>query len=177
MASFIDAMHLESVAVLGWSEGADVAMCLAALYPARVTHLVIWGGVSSVDAEDIRIFEGRRDVTAWHPKAREAMTAIYGDGYWERTWEGWCDVMVRLNEAGGDVHLPRLEEIECPTLLLHGAKDPLIRPQHPETFHQRIPHSILELFSDAGHNLHMTRATEFNQRVLEFLGHEKKVTT
>lgn len=176
MAAFIDAMNLESTAVLGWSEGADVAMCLAALHPNRVTHLVIWGGVSCVEAEDICVFEGRRDVTKWHPKAREAMTAIYGDGYWQRTWQGWCDVMVRLHATGGDVHLPRLEEIKCPTLILHGAKDPLIRPQHPHTLHHRIPHSTFEVFSDAGHNLHVTRAADFNQRVLEFLGNQRKAS-
>lgn len=166
---FMDALELTSAAVLGWSEGADVALSVAALAPARVKKLVIWGGISCVEDADLAIFEARRDTERWSTKAQESLGAIYGDGYWQRTWRGWCDVMVRLHAAGGDVRLPRIEDISCPTLILHGAKDPLIRAIHPENLQRRIVHARTELIEDAGHQPHLTHSIEFNARVEAFL--------
>ena len=134
-----------------------------------MTHVVIWGGISVVEDVDITSFEARRDVAAWPTKARDAMGAVYGDSYWQKTWHEWCDVMVRLYAAGGDVHLASLEQISCPVLILHGRKDQLIRGEHPATLHRRVPGSVLREVEDGGHNLHLTRAADFNRRVLDFI--------
>jgi len=166
MADFMTALDLEPATILGWSEGADVALCLAARYPEHVVQLIVWGGIAMVEEADITIFESRRDVATWPAKARAAMSAIYGDGYWQDVWDRWCDVMALLQASGGDVHLGEIEKISCPVLIVHGGKDPLIRAVHPETLHRRIPGSRLHEFEEGGHNLHLTHAAEFNRRVL-----------
>ncbi|MGH8597716.1 MAG: alpha/beta fold hydrolase, partial [Gammaproteobacteria bacterium] len=169
MAELLDALELAPAVVLGWSEGAAVALWLAALRPARVSHVAIWGGISEVNDEDIAIFEARRDVAGWPARAREAMTTIYGDGYWQATWEGWCDVMLRLHAQGGDARLAPPDLIKCPVMILHGTRDTLIRTAHPRALHKRIPGAVLVELEEGGHNLHLSHATEFNQRVLSFL--------
>ncbi len=170
MAAFMNALGVAPATVLGWSEGADVALCLSVKYPDKVSRLVIWGGISAVTDEDIAIFEAHRDVTKWPQKVCDALTAAYGESYWQTTWWKWCDVMHRLHAQGGDVNLPDLEKLNCPTLIVHGAKDPLIRATHASTLHDRINGSILHLFDDSGHNPHITHAAEFNQLVLDFMG-------
>jgi valacyclovir hydrolase len=169
MAGFMTALHLEPATILGWSEGADVALCLAARYPERVTRLIVWGGIAMVEEADIAIFESRRDFTTWPAKARDAMSAIYGEVYWRDTWQRWCDVMGLLHASGGDVHLGEIEKIWCPVLILHGRKDPLIRPAHPATLHRRIPGSCLREIEEGGHYVHLTHAAEFNRCVLRFI--------
>ena len=169
MAAFVEALDLPPLAVLGWSEGAAVALWLAALVPARVAAVVVWGGISLVADEDIAIFEARRDVTTWPARACAAMTAIYGDGYWQSTWGAWCDVMQRLHAQGGDARLAPLEEITCPVMIVHGGRDALIRADHPRALARRIPGAVLHEIADGGHNVHLSHAEEFNQRVLGFL--------
>jgi valacyclovir hydrolase len=169
VAAFMHALDLSPAALLGWSEGADVAMCLAAENPDKVSSLVVWGGIAEVTGEDIAVFEARRDVATWPRKARAAMTAAYGESYWQSTWEKWCDSMQRLHAQGGNVHLAPLEKIACPTLVLHGANDPLIRSAHPIALHGRISGSHLQMIDESGHNPHLTHAVEFNRLVLDFI--------
>lgn len=169
MAAFIKALDLESAVVFGWSEGADVAICLSAMYPELVSRLVVWGGLAEVTAEDIAIFEARRDVSLWPPKVCDALTDAYGETYWQTTWWKWCDVMVRLHAQGGDVHLAQIEQISCPTLVLHGVKDPLVRTNHATTIHNRISGSVLQMIDGSGHSPHITHTDDFNQRVHEFM--------
>jgi valacyclovir hydrolase len=169
MAALMGALELDSATVLGWSEGADVACCLAAMHPEKVERLAVWGGVVKVTDEDIAIFEARRDVASWPGGARKALTEAYGESYWPIVWGKWCDVMVRLHAQGGDVRLAPLERIVCPTLILHGANDPLIRAPHPRGLHNRIAGSELRILDDAGHNLHMTYAEDFNRLIRDFV--------
>ena len=46
-------------AVLGWSDGANSAVHLAALYPERVTRLALWGANVEITAEDVPAPWGR----------------------------------------------------------------------------------------------------------------------
>ena len=168
MADFIKALDLGPATVLGWSEGADVALCLSAMYPEAVSRLVVWGGLSEVTTEDIAIFEARRNVSLWPPKVCDALDQVYGETYWQSTWWEWCDVMLRLHAQGGDVNLAEIEQIRCPTLILHGAKDPLVRSSHAVTIHHRIGGSVLHMFEDGGHSPHITHADDFHQLVRDF---------
>lgn len=165
MAALAAALKLPPAIVLGWSEGADVALCLAAMFPEQVCRVIVWGGVVRADSEDIALFEARRDVSQWPQKARAGFDALYGPAYWEKAWNDWCDVMGRLHAAGGDVRLAALDRIDCPVTILHGSKDPLIRLAHPTELHRRIPHSSLQFIEGAGHNPQLTHSEEFNRFV------------
>lgn len=170
MAALMDALDLAPATVLGWSEGADVALCLAATAPNRVARIIAWGGLAAVDDADIANFEARRDVATWPRRVCEALTATYGETYWADAWAMWCDVMVRLHAQGGDVGLAPLERISCPALIVHGANDPLIRATHAEALQARIRNSVLHVIDGSGHNPHLTDAATFNRLVLEFIG-------
>jgi valacyclovir hydrolase len=169
MAAMLDCLGVAGATIVGWSEGAAVALCLAATRPELVARLIFWGGVSAVDDEDIASFEARRDVASWPPKVCAALTEIYGPDYWGDTWGQWCDVMGRLHAAGGAVGIPPLEQIACPSLVLHGAKDPLIKARHAEAFQRQIAGAEYLVFEDAGHNPHLTHSDEFNRLVRDFI--------
>lgn len=169
MAAFIKALNLGPATVFGWSEGADVALCLGALYPEAVSRLVVWGGLAEVTADDIEIFEARRDVSLWPVKVCDALTEAYGETYWQTTWWKWCDVMVRLYGQGGDVRLAPIEQISCATLVIHGTEDPLVRKNHAVTIHNRIQGSVLKIMDGCGHSPHITHTEDFHNLVREFI--------
>jgi valacyclovir hydrolase len=97
------------------------------------------------------------------------MAAVHGDPYWKYVWAKWCDVMCQLHLEGGDAHLGLLEQIVCPTLILHGRTDALISDFHPNHLLSRIRTAHLYEFAEGGHSLHLQCASEFNRIVSGFI--------
>ncbi len=58
---------------------------------------------------------------------------------------------------------------ELPTLIVWGARDPLIPVHHAREAHRRIPGSRLAIFPGAGHFPHRSHAGRFAEVVLDFL--------
>lgn len=67
----------------------------------------------------------------------------------------------------------RLEEIQTPTLLLTGDKDPAFNSM--KFVKQKIPHAELEVIPGAGHHANLDKAESFNDAVLQFLDHTYKL--
>jgi len=168
MAEFCDRLDLRASLVLGWSEGAAVAGWLAALRPARVAALVLWGGIAEVGDQDIAVFSARREISTWPSRAIAAMNAFYGEEYWPACWGAWIDVMQRLHRQGGDARLAPLEQLTCRSLVLHAVDDNLIRAEHPRHLHTRLARSELHEFARGGHYVHAAQAAAFNARVRDF---------
>ena len=167
-AALMAHLGCESYAVGGWSDGAIIGLLLTLAHPRRVEKLVVWGGNAHISRHDIECYEKTRSLSSWSPRMRQAMGALYGDELQE-LWTGWCDVMYALYKAGGEVCRQRLAEIRCPTLLLHGEKDPLVPRFHADVLHQGIAGSLLHLFPDGKHNIHLAHAPAMNRLIADFL--------
>ena len=154
--------------IMGWSDGANVAAIMAAQGPAQVERLVVFGGQSFLTAEEITAFNGIRKISAWSPRAAEAMRTVYGDAL-DGLWDRYVDGQVALFEAGGSLYRERLDGIRCPTLVLHGARDPLVPVFHAEMIHRGIAGSQLHIFPEGKHNIHIRYADEFNALTHAFL--------
>lgn len=55
---------------------------------------------------------------------------------------------------GWGVYLSRIDEINAPTLVIHGTKDPIIPYEHGVHLSGIIPNSVLVTLDGAGHELH-----------------------
>lgn len=155
--------------VMGWSDGANAAVILAAKHPESVKKLVIFGGNAWVEQQDIDGYEATRDVKKnWSKRMLDLHTPVYGDDL-QPMWDGFCDAMKALMAQGGDICRNEAKQVRCPTFVLAGAKDPIVPMHHPEWFHNNIPDARLHTFPDGKHNIHMKYAEEFNQLVLGFL--------
>jgi len=62
-----------------------------------------------------------------------------------------------------------LEQIDVPTLILHGEADQIIPLSESELMHNKIPNSILEIIPNAGHLPNMEQPEVFNQLTANFL--------
>ncbi len=51
------------------------------------------------------------------------------------------DTHAQILARGGDICRNQLGKIKCPTLILHGVKDPLVDISHMEYIHERIVNS------------------------------------
>jgi valacyclovir hydrolase len=164
----LDAVGCTACNVIGWSDGAISATILAAKRPDLVKKLVVFGIQASITKEDVDMYDGMRDVEqAWSKRMLETHRAVYGDDV-QPMWSSFCDAMKMIYDAGGDFCQAQAKELRCPTLVLHGEKDPIVPPHHPQWFHENIPGSRMYTFPGGKHNIHQKFAKEFNERVLEF---------
>ena len=162
--------------VFGWSDGGVSAIVLAAKFQNAVKKLVVWGASAYISREDLKMFEAVRDVSEWSPKMRESLEAVYGSDL-PKIWAGWNDSMMEIytktasnsESLGGDLCIGELPHIKCPTLILHGEKDPLCPQFHAEYLRDHITGSKLHLYPTGKHNIHLRFAQEFNALVDQFL--------
>jgi valacyclovir hydrolase len=150
MFALMSALGHQRFAIMGWSDGGNIGVIMSASQPERVAKLVAFGGQSFLTAGEIAAFNDIRKISAWSPRAAEAMRAV-------------------LYAAGGDLYRPLLADVKCPTLVLHGAKDPLVPGLHPEAIHRGIAQARLHIFPEGKHNIHIKYADEFNAIAFAFL--------
>lgn len=168
MFALMSDLGRERFSIIGWSDGGNIAVIMAAERPERVMKLVVFGGQSFLTPEEITAFNNIRKISAWSPRAAEAMRAVYGDGL-DALWDRYVTGQEALFNAGGDLYRPLLANVKCPTFVLHGAKDPLTPGLHAEAIYRGIACSRLHLFPEGRHNIHLRYADEFNSLVHAFL--------
>ena len=128
LADFMDAKGLEAAHLLGFSDGANIALLFALAHPARVKSLVLNGGnlfpaglVPEVRAEDEAAF---RDATAAHD---------------ERALE-----LLRLMMDAPRIDPADLSAIAVPTLVVAGSDD-MILEEHTRLIAESIPGAQLRI--------------------------------
>ncbi|XP_066479150.1 valacyclovir hydrolase [Tiliqua scincoides] len=166
----MQALKFKKFSLLGWSDGGITALIAAARYPNLIHKMVVWGANSSVTEEDVKLYNAIRDVSKWSEKARKPMEEMYGHEYFSKTCEAWVDGISQfLHKPDGSICQSSLPHIKCPTLIIHGEKDPLVPRFHPEYLHKHIIGSQLHFMPEGKHNLHLRFAEEFNRMVEKFL--------
>ncbi|KAF0289770.1 Valacyclovir hydrolase [Amphibalanus amphitrite] len=155
--------------VLGWSDGGNSAVILAALRPQSVTKLVIWGANAYYTDKLGNVVKAMRNIDDWSEADRAPMLELYGEEYFRSMWTEWVDVTLAFKDVSNGTCMRETREVQCPTLVVHGAKDEYFEMEDPEYFVKNIPNAKMHVFPEAKHNLHIECADEFNAVVAEFL--------
>ena len=168
--SLMQGLSFEKFSVLGWSDGGVSATILAALYPESVQKLIIWGSNAYATKYDIELFEKTRDVRDWSQRMRETMEKVYGDSF-QSLWSRWVDAMkdTYKKRKDGDLCMEEAKRVQCPTLIVHGAKDVMCQQIHAEYLKENIRGSEMVILEEGKHNFHLRYAQEFNQLIERFL--------
>ncbi|XP_011689950.1 PREDICTED: valacyclovir hydrolase isoform X2 [Wasmannia auropunctata] len=156
--------------LIGWSDGGITSLLLASTYPDDVHKMVVFGANAYIHPDETKIYESVRDINKWSEKMRTPMIQVYGEDYFRKTWSNWIDAVLRLYEKqNGDLCKQVLSKIKCPTLIIHGARDAMVLPEHPTYLKQNIADSRVHIFEKGAHNLHLRYSEEFNKLVTDFL--------
>lgn len=169
-AAVMKALGCKEYNLIGWSDGAISATILASKYPEAVKKLVVFGIQAYITKEDVDTYEGMRDVEKnWSKRMLETMRGVYGDDV-QPMWSSFCDAMKMIYEkGGGDMCQEAAKNVKCPTLVLHGEKDPLVPQHHPQWMHDNIQSPVrMHTFPGGKHNIHQKFQDDFNQKVLDF---------
>ncbi|KAM4628932.1 valacyclovir hydrolase [Polymixia lowei] len=156
--------------LLGWSDGGITALIAAAKNPDLINKMVVWGSNAYVSQQDLKIYNAIRDVSQWSARMRQPMEEMYGAELFPKTWEAWVDGITQfVQRPEGSICMELLPLVSCPTLIIHGEKDPMVPSFHPQYLLKHIRGSRLHLMPEGKHNLHLRFAVEFNKLVEDFL--------
>ena len=134
---FMRELGHERFNAVGWSDGGITGLCAAAANPDAVSKLVIWGAQGHITEHDMKMLDGVSNVENWSERMRKPMEEIYGV-------EGFPKLWAAFNKAFGDIlrdlggKICDLGAVECPTLVVHGDKDAMVDPIHPDHLEKNI---------------------------------------
>lgn len=157
-AALLDAMHIDSAYVIGWSDGGINALLLAMRHPKKVIKLASTGAnlwndsIAIVPAfweNEKKRFDSTHSKLFKTPKEKND---------WKLFLLDWFQPNIKLAE---------LKAIKCPSLIIGGDHD-LIRVEHTVAIAQNIPNAYLWILPNSGHATLMEYADEFNKKVDAF---------
>lgn len=157
-SAFLDSMHLDSVFVLGWSDGGIVALLLAMRHPDKVIKLAATGAnlwpdstaiVPAVWMDGKKQYDADKDNILNTPKEKN-------------DWK-----LFMLDWLQPDIALSDLKQIQCPALIMAGDHD-VIRTEHILQIYQNIPNAYLWILPNSSHSTLVDHKDEFNKKVDDF---------
>ena len=166
--ALLDALALSSVSVLAFSDGAIVALLLAALHAERVKALAIHGAQATINARDAAAIRHWLLERSLGEEWEAQLARLHGEPYWRTLPPMYVEIQEELVARGGVlITAEELAAIRCPVLIMHGKRDRIVSVEYAHTLHEHIPGSRLLLF-DAGHAAHLRYEDEYNQAVMDF---------
>ncbi|MBP6472769.1 MAG: alpha/beta hydrolase [Chloroflexi bacterium] len=171
MAVLLRHVDCGPVAALGFSDGAEIAILLAALYPELVRGVVTWGVSGVISPEMVTAVQSRVPVPAkpnwgaWHRQ----IAALHGEAQVEPMIRGWNEAAAAILAQGGNVCLDEAAHVHCPTLLLNGDGEVGNTLRDVTRLLNRLPDGRLEIIAHSGHPIHDDQPDLFLQKVTDFL--------
>jgi pimeloyl-ACP methyl ester carboxylesterase len=176
--AFLDAKHLDRVAMAGVSMGGWIAATVALDRPQQITRLIL------IDSAGLS-FTPDFDLALFTPRNREqidAQMAILTPRPWHIPGFVQDDLIRRVArhawvikrslasmETGADLLDERFSSLKMPLLLVWGKQDVLTPLAIGQRMHQAAPQSVLELYDGCGHLAVETCTDRIGPRISSFL--------
>jgi len=192
--TFLDALELTEVDLLGFSIGSFLAQEIALTRPALVRRVVLASaapkGAAGMHgwAQDVIDAVGKPQTGpdgvlavfyAASPTSQQAgkqsLQRIFGartdDRDAETTWatrQAQYDAVCSWGEPNHAL-LQRVSAIDCPVFIANGDSDPMIPPHYSYLLAGLIPQATVKIYPDSAHGFLFQHATEFAADVEAFL--------
>jgi len=159
----LDYIGIPKTHLVGWSDGASIGLELAINHPARLNRAVIYGGNFTPD--------GVHELTPTPQLLPfERIAADYQRLSPEPArFEELVGTLATLYETAPNYTEAQLQGITTPVLVLDGAEEEFIKPEHTARLAELIPGAELVIMPGTGHFAPFAQPTEFNRIVLAFL--------
>jgi len=168
LVTLLDALNIEKVLVLGFSDGGIVGLLLAALYPRRVLALAVMGAQPAINAQNVAAIRHWLLETPLAQDWQTELSKLHGEPYWRSLPAMYVEGQEALVAAGGVIITgEELAAIRCPALIMHGKRDRVVPADYARIISKRIPGSQMLLF-DAGHAAHLRCEKEYTSAVIHF---------
>lgn len=165
LLAFMDAIHLPSAHILGYSDGGEVALMAAGLQPQRFRSVATIGAVGFFGPE-MRPGVQRLYPVDWVTDEKRALHDMDNPVPIVMQWIRSTKMLI----DGGGGPAPNLApNITCPVLLMLGDQDILNPASCAQVYLPNVANGRLEMFSACGHAIHKQQPDEFRRVYGEWL--------
>lgn len=162
----MDALGIEKTALVGWSDGACIALILASQTPARVDGVFFFA--CNMDPS------GTKEITEFAPILQRCIGRHIKDyGQLSETpdqFEALSEAVGLMQRTQPNYSANDLAQINVPVAIIHSEFDEFIKLEHAEYLAQSIPNSEFVYLSGVSHFAPLQRPDQFNNTILAFLG-------
>lgn len=155
--AMLKALDASPAHVIGFSDGGEYALIMAATDPTAVSSVVTWGAAGTI-ANMPEMAEAMSNlIDAPIPPMQgfaEYMKATYGEANARAMTQSFGKAMKAIMQSGGDLSRSRASKIACPALLITGEHDFLAPPGLVSDMAGGIPHGEYIEAKGASHPIH-----------------------
>jgi len=161
----MDALDIEKAAVVGWSDGACIALILARNVPARIAGVFFFA--CNMDPS------GTKDLAPVNPIVDRCF-GRHAKDYAQLSatpdqFTAFAEAVGQMMETQPNYSASDLAEIHVPVAIVHGERDEFIKRDHAEYLSQSIRDSELILLPGVSHFAPLQRPGQFNSVMGAFL--------
>ena len=149
--ALMDTLKVRDAHVIGASMGGMVAQIVAAQYPERTRSLISimsTTGASHLPAPTSEASDSLRGLASGDEGEEERLAEMTERGFYPEAMPRQLMAIFKTGDRSAEV-----ATIAAPTLVLHGADDPLVPPAHGEHTAQLIPGAELVIYQEMAHNI------------------------
>lgn len=178
VVALMDALEIDTAAIVGHSMGSYVAQAIAINYPEKVDELVLvssaatrvgktdtWNTVTNLgetpyDREFVEWWY-------WNPNPVDETFHEYGMNEVSQL-EPWVWQAAYKGIMTTD-HSSFLGDITAPTLIMWGELDPILPKKYQDDLRQAIPNAEFTIFENVGHNIQWEQPEKISNMIKHFL--------
>jgi pimeloyl-ACP methyl ester carboxylesterase len=161
--ALLDVLKVPKSDVVGWSDGATVALDLAMRYPDRVRKIFAFAAATATSGEKYSAAVNpnfvafvERTHREYEAYSAQNMALLIGVLKMWASEPNWSDM--------------QLKTIAAPVLVVDGADDEAIKREHTEYIASVIPRAELLVLPNTSHFAFLQNPDLFNRAILRFLG-------
>lgn len=161
----MDALRLERAAVVGWSDGACIALILAMQAPARVAGVFFFGcnmdpsGTKEIDESDPIL----NRCFSRHAKDYAALSATPDE------FPAFVEAVSLMMATQPNYGANDLADVRVPVMIVQSEHDEFITRDHAEYLARTVPGADLVILPGVTHFAPLQRPEQFNATMLSFV--------
>jgi valacyclovir hydrolase len=156
---------------VGFSDGGEEALLMAALQPGRALSVLTWGAAGRIMASP-RLLRGLARLLDDPIDELKPLAAYlaehYGADEARIMANSWAEALTAVIGAGGDISRSRADRITCPALLIAGTHDPFCPPALVRQMADAIARGVFAE-TDGGHDVHLSHSRWLASTVTDWL--------
>ncbi|MFM2310230.1 MAG: hypothetical protein RLY87_2352 [Chloroflexota bacterium] len=171
--SFITTLDIGPVHLVGFSDGSEAAVMIAALAPELVRSVLAWGICGQIAPEMVARVRKWLPVDAWGPEKdiwKQEIIDTQGIDQLEPLITGWVDAAERISARGGDILHAIAHRVSAPILIVHGSADVGNPIPVVTALCAKMPNARLVILDNVGHSVQDDAPYELHALMREFYG-------
>ena len=163
--ALLNALKIEQVNLIGWSDGGNIGLDLAVNHPERLRSLFAYGA----NANSSALNDGFQSAPAYVAYAHRVKQEYAALSPAPSDWDAFNADIDKMWEKLPNFTPQQLHSIRVPTTIADGQYDELFKPEHTRYLAAAIPNARLVILADVGHFAILQDAAVFNAAVLTSL--------